>query len=129
MLKLICVPSITLNYHFLSKLLQNIVFAYCPWCLSSSSLLNSRNSITIVGIHMKPGKWRGFIQSWGDSSTNFYINPFTTRVPIVIGPSHTLVHELSGSNLAHTRCDHTYPLFYINPFATGVSVTLALVIK
>ena len=43
-----------------------------------------------------------------DSSTKFYINPFTTRVPIVIDPSHTLVYELSGSNDAHTRHDQTY---------------------
>ena len=58
-----------------------------------------------------------------DSSTKFYINPFTTRVPIVIDPSHTLVYELSGSNEAHTRHDQTiFHKFYINPFATRVSV-------
>ena len=36
-----------------------------------------------------------------DSSTN--TNPFTIRVPIMIGPSHTLVYELSGSNEVHTK--------------------------
>ena len=58
-----------------------------------------------------------------DSSTKFYINPFTTRVPIVIDPSHTLVYELSGSNEDHTRHDQTlFKRFYINPFGTRVSV-------
>ena len=34
-----------------------------------------------------------------DSSTNFYVSPFTTRVPILIDPSHIiLVYEPSGSN-------------------------------
>ena len=60
-----------------------------------------------------------------DLSTKFYNNPFTTRVLIVIDPSHTLVYyELSGSNDAHTRHDQTYIFhkFYINPFATRVLV-------
>ena len=46
------------------------------------------------------------------SSTNCYINPFTTRVPIVIDLSHTLVYELSGSNEAHTRHDQTYSISF-----------------
>ena len=32
-------------------------------------------------------------------------NPFTTRVPIGIGLSFTLVYELSGSNEVHTKPD------------------------
>ena len=31
---------------------------------------------------------------------------------VVISFTDTLVHELSGSNLAHTRRDHTYPQFF-----------------
>ena len=34
--------------------------------------------------------WIGFCQSQG-VSTNFYFNPFTTRVSILIGPTHTLL--------------------------------------
>ena len=37
MSKVIGVPNISLNYHFLTKLEQNLVFAFCPWCSFSSS--------------------------------------------------------------------------------------------
>ena len=37
MSKVICVPNLSLNYHFLAKLWQNLVLAFCPCCFSSSS--------------------------------------------------------------------------------------------
>ena len=109
MLKIICVPIITLNYHFLSKIITVFTFLSMLFFFFFFLSLNSRNSITIVPINVKLGNWS---LRAGESSTIFYVNPFTTRMPIVIGPSHTLVHELSGSNLAHTRHDHIYPQIF-----------------
>ena len=53
--KVICVPNISLNYHFLAKFgILSMVFFF--FFLS----LNSRNSITIVPIDMKVGVWTSF---------------------------------------------------------------------
>ena len=80
----------------------------------------SLSLIPIVPIDMKLGICTVCIDSYIGTRPQIFtlINPFTTRVPIVIDPSHTLVYELSSSNDAHTRHDQTYSL--INPFATRV---------
>ena len=68
--------------------------------------------------HITPTNLRPDLVLWSDVKRRLYIVELTicfesgykeAAAKIVIGPSHTLVHELSGSNLAHTRHDHTYP--------------------
>ena len=59
MSKVICVPNISLNYHFLAKLLKKLFWAFCPWC----SFLLLRNPITIVPLHTKLGICTGFGRS------------------------------------------------------------------
>ena len=57
----------------------------------SSFCLNLHNSITIVPIDMNLVSEQGLFKARESSS-------FTTGVPAVIGPSHTLVYELGSSN-------------------------------
>ena len=61
-----------------------------------------------------------------DSSTKFYVNPFTTRVPILIGPSHTLVqvnekelkmgHTVEPLNKGHLGTQAAVPYSEVVPY-------------
>ena len=71
-------------------------FPFCPCCcilifsLFELTKLNKPMDINLVSEQVS-FKAR-------ESSSNFCVNPFTNGVPIVIGPNHTLVYELGGSN-------------------------------
>ena len=52
--------------------------------------LNSRNSITVIPIHINLVSEQVSFKA-RESSSNFCVNPFTTGVPIVIDLGHTLV--------------------------------------
>ena len=76
--------TFALKYHFWSKLSFPMFFFF--W-------LKTCNSITVVSIHMKLCVWIGFYNCQGVIH-KFYLNSFTTRVPISIGPTHTLLNKL-----------------------------------